>query len=309
MKTLTLIAMGIFCSLGTLYSQCITIESVHWNDDQFAVNFEITTDFDAVHLPDGSTLSLASSASETVVLPIARSGDVLDFLVEDGDTQCFFSFDPDESTRLTDAAISIESPSSCSSTDGVICLNLPVGVLDFTIGNASSSDGCFSGLEAGTVTFNPGVVSGEDGVDYYNSAKDVDLLQLEIELTASENMLTPSISGGSGDYVWYINDSPANTPIPAAYKGCAVLDVTDNITGCKAVKTEYLTPTIIGDLSGGSLDEGSDGCILTADLLVLLNAIGTTGSSSADFDCNMSVNIHDLLFFLSRFQNNPCQVN
>lgn len=306
MKTLTLLAAGMLLTASAASSQCLDVVSVDWNNSQFSVTVDIQQSFDELILPDGTTITNNALSSVSVDLPIVRSTDILSWVLIDGDEECQLSFDPQENTRYSKDWVDITDPSTCEAADGMLCLNGPQGVLDFSVDGVNSTAGCLGGLEAGSVTFTPAAIMGTDGVVYQNTSATTVLLELEVALVESEGMLVPEINGGSGDYTWFINDSPANTPIPAAFKGCALLDVTDIITGCKAVKTEYLTESLMGDIAGMYPGESHDGCVRAADLLALLGFIGTPGNTPADFDCNGVTGIQDLLFFLTRYANDPC---
>lgn len=305
MKNTILFTLAVF-AVVSLQAQCFTVTTLEWNTEQFTLNGTINGAYTLAVLPTGATLENNESDTFSLTLPIEKADHVFIFGLVNGADECSFTFDPDESTYFNAAWVSASDPSTCDATDGSLCLTDYSGnPVDFTIDSFASSNGCLGGLSSGSHLLSPAAITASDGVTYLNPSKTVEMLELNVTLTENDGLLIPQINGGSGDYAWFINDAPINEGIPVQFKGCAVVDVTDLVTGCKAVKTEYLTNSIKGDISGASAQTPGDGCVLTSDLLAVLGFMGPT-STAADFDCDGVTNISDLLFFLTRFGAGNC---
>lgn len=305
MKNMLLFTFAVIAAVS-LRAQCISVTSVEWGAEQFTVNGTINEPYTLVSLASELVLENNETFNFSVVFPIEKADNSFNFALINGAEECSVIFDPDESTYFNAEWVEANDPSNCDATDGTLCLTDYEGnPVDFTIDGFASSGGCIGGLSSGSHQLSPAAINSSDGVTYINPEQTIDMLELNVVLTEQGGLLVPSISGGSGDYTWFINNAPVNEGIPAQFKGCAVVDVTDMVTGCKAVKTEYLTSTIKGDLTGSTAQSPGDGCVITSDLLAMLGFMGPT-STAADFDCDGVTNMSDLLFFLTRFGTGDC---
>lgn len=304
MKTILLLFAAL--ATGVVSAQCISAESVSWGEDQFTITLSINGDHENVLMPDGTVAQPDALNKIQFTAPMDRSNDTFVwFIYNDGQGNCPFFFQADIETIVHDQHIEVTPPSACEVADAAVCIENDTYNLEFSVDGIASVDGCVEGVTAGSYTIGFDYIVGNDGVRYTNPDKQKSVFDIGVRLMNEAGVLTPQISGGSGDYSYFINGGSLNTPVANFVARCYTVEVTDNLTGCKTTITEYASQSIAGDIASSNLSDTPDGCISTGDLLKMIGSLGTP-TKSTDFNCNGITAIEDLLFFLTRFGTSPC---
>lgn len=293
--------------LGVIQSnaQCVTLSSVTVNDPQTST---VVLDANGAAqvlptgvisptgfvVPDQNGNFIFEVLTSTVVNP-----DGFLQMVTLAPSLCFTNIVFQNELLVNENEMETTSTSGCGACDGSICYTGTPG-FDFQVNGISSSNGCVTGLCSGdyTVSFDPQIGDGGAVYQYYDL--DVTVGAFEVGFDVVNNLISPVVNGGSGDYTITINpllESPIVGP-DVIESGCITVSVTDNLTGCSTSFTDHYNFGFdSADIAGGASAQqggGPDGLVNTADLLFFLgsygDALGTPGyASQTDFNCDGSL--------------------
>lgn len=298
MKTIAILPLLLisFLSLG----QCLTVSNFYWHNDN-TYEIDITNDNPSaqyVVCPDGSSFNITGLATVTCSGTLPPNIGSLTFvgLLP----PCSINFTPDQSVFITNQNANSANSGCSASCSGSICLTDNSGTpLNFSSPAANSTNGCLTGLCAGTYSITPDpILSG--GVNYYFDDIQADVSDFEAEVVVSAMTATINIISGSGNYVYQISNSSgtvvsSSNIYNSTSEGCYEFTVTDTQTNCIYSEIIYLG-------SGCPEDFNNDGIINALDLLQFLGSLYNSNYDPAtDFNCDGSVGAGDLLQILGGF--------